>query len=296
MPIAKPNAKKLELDLNNSCYLHPKESPKFMRCLALLIANGLASVVFFQSFSRAQGDIVMTMDNAKVFAGQTASVGVYATSTSGDIMTGFNLPTDFNLDGNAKLPFGFSYGSSVLTNVIFSNTGFDRPGSIVFANVDAIPTGSGANLILGLTPIKLFDIRVIVAGNVPVGTVLPIDIEIPATPLRSLFNVSGHANGNLAAGKPVVLSSAPGVIASGSITITAVPEPSVLALIAALSSGFVFKKNRFLARTRTMDSWFEPKCCDTLLGCRDLEGTMGLACRIQDPFLEYLSPNPDYHE
>ena len=224
-----------------------------MRCLALLIASALASVIVFPSFSRARGDIIMTMDNVTVFAGQTASVGVYATSTSGDIMTGFNLPMDFNFDGNATLPFGFSYGSPVLTNAIFSNTGFDRPASIGFANVDAIPTGSGANLTLGLTPIKLFDIRVNVAGNVPVGTVLPIDIEIPATPLQSLFNVAGYANGNLASGKPVVLSTAPGVIAFGSITIVSVPEPSCLLLIAALACGFLLKRTK-LAKVKPDNS------------------------------------------
>ncbi len=211
-----------------------------MRCLSLLFS--ITSI--FMSFSQTRAGIVLTVDNVTVFAGQTAIVGVYATSTSGDIMTGFNLPLDFNRDGNASLPLGFSYESPVIAHAIFSNTGFDRPASIVFANVDSIPTGSGENVTLGLTPIRLFDLRVNVAGTVAVGTVLPIDIEIPPTPLQSLFNVAGYANGNLAAGKPIVFLPSPGVAAFGSITITAVPEPSVLALIATLSSGFILKRTR----------------------------------------------------
>ncbi len=202
------------------------------------------------SFSRTRADIVLTADNVTVFAGQTARVGVYASSTSGDIMTGFNLPIDFNRDGNVNLPLGFSYGSPVIANAIFSNTGFDRPASIFFANVDAIPTGSGANVTLGLIPLRLFDLRVNVASDVATGTVLPIVLEIPPTPLQSLFNLAGYANGNLAAGKPVVFSPTPGVVAFGSITITAVPEPSVLVSIAALLSGLILRKTKLLARRK----------------------------------------------
>ncbi len=166
------------------------------------------------------------------------------------MLTGFNLPLDVNNDGNQSLPTGFSYGSPIINNAIFANTGYDTPPTAAVAGVDAIPTGSGSNVVLSSVRTKLFDLRIQTAPNVAPGTVLPISIEIPPAPFSSIFNIAGFANGNLAAGKPLVLAPTLGTPVTGFVTVAAIPEPTTLAYLALTSAA----ATRLLKRKRRRQS------------------------------------------
>lgn len=171
--------------------------------------------------------IFVHVDDVVVPGKSTAIVGVYASSDSGDVISGFNLPLDINNDGfidgdgdnKSDLPSGFSLGSPSLRNVMYTNTAFDMPQpQIGLIEVDGIPTGSGANVMLSTVRTKLFDLAVDVASGVPPGTRLPLRIIVPISPFQSLFNIAGPNS-------PVSSAPEQGVPVSGSITV-AIPEPS----------------------------------------------------------------------
>lgn len=176
--------------------------------------------------SLAPARVILSIDDIAVPAGTTAVVGVYAASDNGDVISGFNLPLDINSDGFidsnsdnvSDLPNGFSFASPALQNLRYANTGFDMPQpQIGLIEVDGIPTGSGADVLLSSTPTRLFELHVSVAPSVPPGTTVPLQIIVPNSPFQSLFNVAGP-NG------PTVLAPLAGQPVLGSITI--IPEPS----------------------------------------------------------------------
>jgi hypothetical protein len=151
----------------------------------------LAGAAVIGLSSRIDAAITISIANVAVPAGTEAIVGVYASSNSGDVMSGFNLPLDINDDGTAPLPTGFTLNGSGFTNALYANTALDTPmPQITLINVDSIPTGSGANTTLSATPTLLFDLAVNVAGSVPAGTVVPLEIEVTASPFSPLFNVA----------------------------------------------------------------------------------------------------------
>lgn len=140
---------------------------------------------------------------------------------------------------------GFSLALTPISGVVYFNTGLDRPlPQIRLIGVDAIATGTGADIVLGnsLNPTKLFDVVVQVAPNVAVGTVLPFQIKVPNEPFASLFNVAGPNT-------PTVFLPSPGIPATGSITIVAVPEPSsiflLLSLVISMAVAMPFQALRF---------------------------------------------------
>ena len=198
---------------------------------------GMAAVVAgsaLVSTPSADAAVVLTMSNVRVPAGSPALVGVFAASTTGDVISGFNLPTDINDDGfvssgtgttTGKLPTGFTLDATPTQNDVYVNTGFDMPyPQIALINVDGIATGSGNNITLSATPTLLYDLVVDVSKTVTAGTVVPLEIEVPAAPFAPLFDVAGPST-------PVVTAPAAGAPVFGSITVTAVPEPSAVWLL-----------------------------------------------------------------
>jgi hypothetical protein len=179
--------------------------------------------------SQTDAAISISIANVSVFAGTTAVVGVYASSNDGDIISGFNLPLDINDDGMEALPTGFTLNGSGFSNAVYANTGLDTlEPQITLINVDSIPTGSGTNIMLSTTPTLLFDLDVNVAGSVAAGTVVPLEIEVPASPYSPLFNVAGPDTPTVAA--PVI-----GTPVDGSITVVAVPEPAAILPVALVA-------------------------------------------------------------
>lgn len=181
----------------------------------------------------ARAAVTISIDDVVVPAGTTARVGVYASSDSADVISGFNLPTDVNNDGFvdsdldliAELPEGFTYNASVLQNSVYADIGYDTPlAQLLLINVDGIATGSGDDIQLSAARTKLFELVIDVAGTVQPGTVVPIQIIAPPAPFEPLFNVAGPND-------PVVAIPTPGVPALGSITVSGIPEPTLMCMV-----------------------------------------------------------------
>lgn len=187
---------------------------------------------------QSQAAVTITIGNVFTPAGSTVSVGVFASSESTDIMSGFNLPMDLNNDGvNASLPAGFTQAATAFTNAIYANTGLDANASSNFINADFIGTGSGVNVQLSSTPTKLFDLVFNVGPSVPVGTVLPMKIFIPGSPLSTLFNIAPPGT--------VVTSPTTNTPAAGSITVT--PEPATIGLLLVAGAPLLRRSRRTIA-------------------------------------------------
>ena len=204
----------------------------------LFRAIGLLVVIIANANCNA--GIVISIDRVTAIAGQSILLGVYASSDSGDEISGFNLPFDYNSDGFVDiqndgfgdLPTGFTFSLVPVSNATYFNTGLDRPmPQIQLIGVDTIATGTGDNILLGgsLNPTKLFDLAIEIAPTVPVGTVVPFQIKVPDQPFTSLFNVAGP-------NFPTVTFPTPGSPAIGSITIVAVPEPSSVILLLSVGA------------------------------------------------------------
>ena len=207
----------------------------------------LLASLMISSFCNA--GIVISIDRETALAGETILLGIYASSDSGDEISGFNLPFDYNSDGFVDvqndqigdLPAGFSLtniapSTDAFANAVFANTKLDRPfPQLSLINADFIATGSGDNIVLGnsLNPMKLFDVTIQVSPNVPVGTVVPFQIKVPSQPFSSLFLVAGPNS-------PTVFLPVIGTPATGSITIVAVPEPSSIVLLLSAAAAATF--------------------------------------------------------
>lgn len=217
-----------------------------MRSLSLAACLSLCCAFACVLPSPSSGGTIITLDNVFVPAGTTALVGVYASSDTGDVISGFNLPLDINSDGFldsnsdliGDLPPGFTLASPPIANAVYNNTGFDTPQpQIGLIDADAIPTGSGTNITLSTTPQKLFDLVFEVAASVPAGTRMPLEIFVPASPLSALFNVAGP-------NRPTINSPVLGQPSLGSITVV-VPEPAnIVLLLSALSFGICTRRRR----------------------------------------------------
>ena len=72
--------------------------------MKLLIKTACLVVTWLSlSMGTAQAEIILTIDHKLANPGETVLVGVYAASNIGDIISGFNLPLDFNVDGFADV-------------------------------------------------------------------------------------------------------------------------------------------------------------------------------------------------
>lgn len=205
-----------------------------MRLVTILM---LCPIAAFGVASVGSADVVVSIENVAVQPGQTAHIGVYFANNNANTavtVSGFNLPIDINVDGLSALPTGFTYGTPVITNVLYPNTGFDMPQpQITLTNVDAILTGSGVNTSLTTTPVKVLDLVIQTSNSVPVGTVIPIDILVPNGVLGGLFNISRSPN---VATTPSL--SGP-LLVGGSLSV--VPEPAgwfLLLCASAMVVGF----------------------------------------------------------
>jgi hypothetical protein len=178
----------------------------------------LTMLVIAQVALPCAADFVIIIEHEQVSPGGTVEVGVYATSSAGHNISGFNLPLDVGADGKETLPNGFTFRDPIIRNALFSNTGYDVPEpQITIVDVDAIPSGfvpAIQAVTLSNVPTKLFDLVFDVGPAVPIGTVIPL--RIVSDPL-GLFNITSPSLA-VATNPPL------GEVARGSITV--VPEPS----------------------------------------------------------------------
>ena len=226
-----------------------KRNGRVSKACGAIATAGTVGLVTGLAAGPASAAVTVSIGTVTVPAGSatTALVGVFASSNSGDVISGFNLPFDYNNDGFVDrngdgvgdLPAGFSLGGPLVRNALYpNNTAFDMPQQQdVLANVDGIPTGSGANVTLGTTPTRLFDLAINVAATVPAGTVLPFEIEVPAAPFNVLFNVAGP-------NAPTVAAPTAGSPVFGSLRVTAVPEPATAAALAAAGVALLGRRRR----------------------------------------------------
>lgn len=186
-----------------------------------------ASVLLCSGPHSAQAAVIISLDNVSVLPGATAEVAVYAASDSADAISGFNLPIDFNRDGNnSVLPNGFALDVTPLRNALFTNLAFNTTTAVIpIIGVDGIVNSSNdVDVDLTATPLRLFSVTINVSPDAVIGSVLPLEIEVPADPFSALFNVAGPR-------QPNVLSPTIGTPVYGSVTVT--PEPSSAVLLCA---------------------------------------------------------------
>ena len=201
-----------------------------LKSVAFLAA--LAGLLVFGP-SASRGAVILSVDDVSVAPGETAVVGVYASSTASDVISAFNLPFDFNNDGFidannddvSDLPDGFTLGTPPSLAAEYS-VGLDRPmPQVELIGADVIVnTNNVHDVTLSATPLKLFDIVFEVDAGVAPGTVVPLRLFVPDAPFAGLFRVSGAAGSSAAAD---VVAPTAGAPVFGSITV--VPEPAGIA-------------------------------------------------------------------
>lgn len=197
-------------------------------CVAVLsISNTVAAAVVFDvSLSPA------------VLAGDPTIVTISATSATNDSITGFQLALDVGGDGYtgvangpSVLPNGLSFGAPLIQNQFTDGSGTrvigaqTTGGQLGLANADAIITMAGAapvGLSSGVTTLfeLVLDTSLVSSGTTPIL-------------IRDGFFTSATLEGG---GVTPVSSN------SGSVTVTAVPEPGSLAICGLLCAGVAARR------------------------------------------------------
>ena len=222
-----------------------------LKSVAFLAA--LAGVLMFGP-SASRGAVILSVDDVFVAPGETAVVGVYASSTASEVISAFNLPFDFNNDGFvdadgdtiSDLPAGFTLGTPPSLAAEYS-VGLDRPmPQVELIDADVIiNTNNVHDVTLPATRLKLFDIVFEVDASVSPGTVVPLRLFAPDAPFTGLFRVSGPA-GTISPAD--VAAPLPGAPVFGSITV--VPEPAGIAGGVGLAMILLTRRSRRRAAVR----------------------------------------------
>jgi hypothetical protein len=175
--------------------------------------RAIACIACVAAPAAARAAIYVDIGDALVLPGQTAVIGVYAYTDSGDVLNGFNFPLDINNDGN-MFPAGFSYNATPIANEVITPTTLN----LAFNGLVNLPAGidgmvnaaAGPNIALGTisSPTKLFDLRIDVSGSVPLNTAIPVSLLTNTNPPVNIFNISGsgsfggHSNGAIIVAVP----------------------------------------------------------------------------------------------
>jgi hypothetical protein len=133
--------------------------------------------------------------------GETVLLPVFASSNSGDVISGFNLPLDVGLDGNALV--NLALADAPIQNALYASTSLNSNFNAV-VGTDGVANGDGGNVTLSSSPLKLFDLALEISPSVSSAISIPASIKHPTTPVN-LFTLAGP-------GTPTIASINAGVI------------------------------------------------------------------------------------
>jgi hypothetical protein len=148
----------------------------------------LGIAVALAAATNLRAAVTVSIESKSVAAGQNVLVGFFASSNSGDVLSGFNFPLDIGPSGQG-FPPAISYGPTPLQNSAFDFTDLSTALNST-VNVDGVINGDGEGLALGPSPTKLFDLELAIAPSAVPGTIIPLVIVNPTTPVN-LFSISG---------------------------------------------------------------------------------------------------------
>ena len=194
-----------------------------------------AVAMLLTSSSLSNADTIFSIDDITTTAGSSVSVGVFVESTNVSFLEGVDIAIDFGDTDDTSEPSGLTF------------TGFtevDPLGGGVFTtfNTTGVPTGANYNGQLSdasisgaqeitTTPRQLISLQFDVAADASGTFVLDLLGDGEAAP-NDIFGVTGTDLGEVS-------------VQNGSITITAVPEPSsVLALFGLAMVGVTRRRRR----------------------------------------------------
>ena len=212
-----------------------------MRAFALLIA-------FFGLVVPAQAGFVFTIGSVTGFAGNTFVVPVTVSTPDGTQFGAggaFNLAFDLSPSGTGLVAGITPNATQVTGGALFASPTINHAFDGAFA-IDGLVNSNPSTgaLLTNNVPSTVFNLRFDVAGSVAPGTYA---INFRTNDLTAVTDSTGAQ---------LVLNPAPGVngytLNSGSITVTAVPEPTSLALAGSMvvfATGYAGRRR--LRRTKS---------------------------------------------
>lgn len=214
-----------------------------MKYLLPLIAMGLMLCVS----NSLVADVTISVEvDPPVDAGDIARVSFFGSSTTGQQISGLNIPVDIGPVG-VGLPAELSFLGATGTNDIDSPSVENEIGGVAgglntnstfltLNNTDAIVNVIGFPAVtLSTTDTLLFDLLLQVDSAAPIGS-FPVAVNNGDTNGNGFsFNVLDESGGEI--------SSADVSVVSGSVNIIGVPEPGSLTLICFIS-GYIATRRR----------------------------------------------------
>ena len=177
----------------------------------------------------ASAAITFSLGNTTVVAGSKASISLNASSTSigGESLGGFNLGVDIGNDGRG-VPEGFSNFDVADPDHLFGSESVNQSG---IGDADKMVNAAFGDVSLNAIPRPLLYLTLDTAASMTPG-IYQISLE------QTGLNAAVHPNGDPASIHPASYAT------FGTITVTAVPEPSSMAVLGVGMGGLWYVRQR----------------------------------------------------